>query len=142
MMMHLLETDEQLKAINNVYSHLNKNGRFIFDVFVPDLNHLVNEINNFVDFEGEFGQDQKLKRTVSAKSDLIHQLLQITFLLEWNEGNELKHEEWNFPLRFFFRYELEHLIKRSKFTEYEIKGDYLGNELNQNSREFILICQK
>ena len=45
-------------------------------------------------------------------------------------------------MRFFFRYELEHLVERSKFECYKILGDYHGNELNQDSKEFVVICQK
>lgn len=142
MMMHLIEKEEQIKAINNVYKHLNTNGKFIFDAFVPDLNLLINGIDNFTDFESEYDSDQKLKRKVTTKSDVIDQVMHITFLLEWIEGKEVKHDEWKFPLRFFFRYELEHLIERSEFKNYKILGDYQGNELNQKSREFILICQK
>jgi len=141
-MMHLIEKDEQIKAINNVYKHLNTNGRFIFDAFVPDLNQLINGIDNYIDYEGEYDSGKKIWRTVSTKPDLINQLINITFLLEWNEDNEIKHEKWEFLLRFFFRYELEHMIDRSKFEKYKILGDYLGNELNQKSKEFILICQK
>ena len=141
-MMHILEKDEQIKAINNVYKHLAVNGRFIFDVFIPDLNQLINGIYNQVDFDEEYIPGKRIKRTVSTKPDLINQLIHITFLLEWNEDNEIKHEEWTFPLRYFFRYELEHLVERSQFEKYKIIGDYLGNELKQNSKEFILICQK
>jgi len=140
--MHLLEKDEQIKAINNVYAHLNEYGKFIFDAFVPDLNQLINGIDNYVDFEGEYDSGKKLKRTVFTKPDLINQLIHITFLLEWNENNEIKCQEWKFPLRFFFRYELEHLVERSKFKKYKIYGDYKGNTLNQQSKEFILVCQK
>jgi len=45
-------------------------------------------------------------------------------------------------LRFFFRYELEHLIERSKYNRYKILGDYQGNELNQKSKDFIIVCYK
>jgi hypothetical protein len=62
--------------------------------------------------------------------------------LDWDEDNEMKHEDWTMPLRFFFRYELEHLIERSEFETYKMLGDYQGNELNQKSKEFIIICQK
>ncbi len=141
-MMHILGKDEQLKAINNVYKHLTTNGRSIFNVFVPDLNQLISGIYNRVDFEDEYNPGKRIKRTVSTKPDLINQLIHITFLLEWNEDHEIKHEEWTFPLRYFFRYELEHLMERSQFEKYKIIGDYLGNELKQNSKEFILICQK
>lgn len=140
--MHLMEKENQIKAINNVYKYLNKNGRFIFDAFVPDLNQLINGIKNYTDFEGEYEKGKKLKRTISTKPDLIKQIIDIKFKLEWDENNELKYDEWNMQLRFFFRYELEHLIERSNFTRYKIFGDYQGNELNKESKEFILACIK
>jgi SAM-dependent methyltransferase len=140
--MHVLEKDEQIRALNNVYDHLEKTGKFIFDAFVPDLNQLLNGINNQLDFEGEYEPGKKIRRTVSTIPDLINQLINIRFYLEWDEDNKLRNEEWRVPLRYYFRYELEHLIERSKFEKYKILGDYLGNELNKDSREFIIICQK
>jgi SAM-dependent methyltransferase len=141
-MMHLLEKDEQIRAINNVYDHLNENGRFIFDAFIPDLKQLIHGFDNFTDYEGEYEPGKKMRRIVSTKPDLINQIINIQFLIEWEEEGVVKKEEWCFPMRFFFRYELEHLIERSKFESYRILGDYQGNELNQDSKEFIAICCK
>jgi SAM-dependent methyltransferase len=142
MMMHILEKDEQLAAIKNVHRHLTDHGRFIFDAFIPDLRQLINEIKNRVDFENEYATGKKIRRTVSTQTDLLHQLLNITFLFEWDEDDGPRREEWTFPLRYCFRYELEHLIERSGFSDYKILGDYSANELNENSKEFIMICQK
>lgn len=140
--MHLLDIEEQIKAIDNVYNHLNSNGRFIFDAFIPDLNQLIKGINNQMDFEGEYDSGQKIRRFVSTFPDLINQTIQVNFHLEWEEKNELKHDDWILPLRFFFRYELEHLLERTKFEKYKIYGDYKGSELNKESKDFIIVCQK
>jgi SAM-dependent methyltransferase len=140
--MHLLNKEEQIKAIDNVYNHLNSNGRFIFDAFVPDLNQLIKGINNQMDFEGEYDSGQKIRRFVSTFPDLINQTIQVNFHLEWEEKNELKHDDWILPLRFFFRYELEHILERTKFEKYKIYGDYKGSELNKESKDFIIICKK
>jgi len=141
-MMHLLEKKDQLKALSNVYKHLNPNGRFIFDTFVPDLHQLVNGLNNHIDFDGEYEPGKRVKRIVSTKPELINQVIQITFTLEWDEDGKKETEVWNLPLRFFFRYELEHLIERSEFETYKIFGDYQGNELNNSSKEFVMVCYK
>ncbi len=140
--MHLIEKEEQIKALNNVYKHLKSGGRFIFDLFVPDLNQLLNGIDNQTDFDGEYQPGRKVRRTVSTKPDLINQIINIDFFLEWDEDGGRKQEHWKTPLRYFFRYELEHLLDRSDFENYKILGDFHGNELNEKSREFILICQK
>jgi len=140
--MHVLEKDEQLKALNNIYRHLNPGGKFIFDTFVPDLKQLIKGFENFKDFEGEYEPGKQLKRFVSTEPDLINQIINIHFHLEWAEDNTVRHDDWRVPLRYFFRYELEHLVERSEFEQYQIRGDFRGNELNATSKEFIMICQK
>jgi len=140
--MHLLEKEDQIKALNNVFNNLNDGGLFIFDAFIPDLNQLIKGLDNHIDFEGEYLPGKKLKRIVTTRPDLIRQLINIRFRMEWEEGENTCKDEWDLPLRFFFRYELEHLIERSEFRDYKIYGDYQGNELNSNSREFIVHCRK
>ncbi|MCX6333753.1 MAG: class I SAM-dependent methyltransferase [Bacteroidia bacterium] len=140
--MHIPDKSDQLKSINNVYKHLNKNGKFIFDTFVPDLKQLINGLNDVTDFEGEYKPGKRVKRIVSTTPDLMNQVINVKFRMEWEENGRLVHDEWSTPMRYFFRYELEHLVERSKFGKYKILGDYKGNELNQDSKEFIVVCQK
>jgi len=140
--MHIPEKKDQILALNNVCRHLKPNGRFIFDTFVPDLNQLIKGLHNQVDFDGEYESGKKLRRMVSTKPDLINQIIQVFFTLEWDEDETLKTEDWDLPLRFFFRYELEHLIERSEFTSYRIYGDYKGHPLDESSKEFIVECKK
>ncbi len=141
-LMHLTDKNDQLSALNNVYSHLNKGGKFIFDVFIPDLKPLIKGLDNVIDFEGEYEPGNRVKRTTSTKPDLLNQIINITFRMEWNEGSSNYSSEWNTPLRYFFRFELEHLVERSKFKEYKIAGDFNGNELDNESKELIVICRK
>ena len=140
--MHLTEKEDQLKALNNVYDHLNNEGQFIFDVFVPALKPLIDGLDNVTDFEGEYEPGNRMKRIVSTNPDLINQIINITFRFEWDEGSSNYSREWKTPMRFFFRFELEHLIERSKFKKYNITGDFKGNELKSDSKEFILTCTK
>jgi len=141
-MMHLLDKKDQLAALNNACRHLKPGGTFIFDTFIPDLRQLISGLDDHTDFDAEYEPGKKIKRMVSTNPDLLNQLINITFRLEWDEDDGLKREEWKFPMRFFFRYELEHLIERSAFKSYKILGDYHGNELDANSKEFIIICKK
>jgi SAM-dependent methyltransferase len=142
-MMHVMEKENQIKAINNVYEHLEPGGTFIFDAFVPDLKYIIKGFANFVDFEGEYEDGKMLKRTVSTSPDLINQIILTEFMLEWeDEEDKIQHEKWTVPLRFFFRYELEHLMERTKFESYNILGDYKGRPLNEKSKEFIVVCKK
>jgi len=140
--MHLLEKSSQIEAINNVYRHLNKNGIFIFDTFVPDLNYLIKGFDNHTDFDEEYEKGKRVKRIVSTQPDLINQLINIDFKFEWDEDSGKRKEIYKIPLRFFFRYELEHLIERTEFENYKIFGDYKENLLRSDSKEFVVKCRK
>ncbi len=140
--MHLTDKQEQLKALNHVYDSLNPGGKFIFDAFVPDLKMLLTGLDNFRDFEGEYEPGNIVRRIISTKPDLLNQVINMTFRIEWNEGKKEFRKEWNSSLRYFFRFELEHLVERSQFKAYTMLGDFEGNGLGPESREFIVVCRK
>lgn len=139
---HFIEPDDQLRALNSVFDHLNPGGRFIFDLYVPDLGILLNGINEQVDFDGDYAPGKKLKRIVSAKSDLIRQVNSVRMTLTWDDETGERTESWDLPMRYFFRYELEHLVHRSKLTLGRIYGDYEEHELVPDSKDFIVVCER
>lgn len=139
---HVLDPKDQLSFLNNVYDHLDENGIFIFDLFVPNPKLLHEGIKEVVDYEGEYFPGKKLKRTSSSEPDIVNQLLDVTMKFEWEEENKINTERWNFKMRIYFRYELEHLIKLSKLKLVAIYGDYNESELNKNSKEFVIVCKK
>jgi SAM-dependent methyltransferase len=139
---HLIDAEDQLLVLNNVFDHLKPGGRFIFDLFVPDLSIIQHGINEETDFDGEYAPGKKLKRVVSARPDLINQVSDITMTLTWEEDGVSRSETWQSPMRFYFRYELEHLVKRSKLTLKHIYGDYEEHELDRGSKDFIVVCER
>lgn len=140
--MHIISVEDQLQALNKVFEHLVPGGQFIFDLFVPDLKLLLRGLDNVVDFEGEYEPGKKLKRITSMKADIINQFSHVTFKLVWDEEGKEVSKEWKTDLRFFFRYEIEHLIHRSKLQLIKIYGDFNEHELNRHSKEFIVVCKR
>ncbi len=47
---------------------------------------------------------------------------------------------WSFPMRFFFRYELERLIRLSNLRLEAIYGDFQGNPPTKESSDFGIAC--
>jgi SAM-dependent methyltransferase len=139
---HLLTIEDQMTALNSIFQHLNPGGRFIFDLYVPDLDLLLHGFKNHIDFEGEYEPGLLLRRIVDTSSDLINQITHITFTLEWMEKNKLQNMKWEFDFRYFFRYEIEHLIKLSQFNSFAIFGDFKEQALLTESKEFIIHCMK
>jgi SAM-dependent methyltransferase len=139
---HLLTVDQQLRALNNIGRHLSKNGRLIFDLFIPDIKMLSEGLNDFMDFDGEYEPGKKLRRFTSTRNDLLNQVNHVTMRYEWQENNQLRSYLWPFEMRYFFRWELEHLVSRSNLTLETMEGDFEGNPLGNESKDFVVMCRK
>lgn len=140
--MHLISVEEQFEALERVYSHLKPGGIFIFDLFVPNLKMLHDGLDQQKDFEGEYEPGKKLTRYTSLYADAVNQISHVLFKFIWDEDGKEKTEEWKTDMRFFFRYEIEHLINQSKLNLVKIFGDFEQHELNKDSKEFIVECFK
>ena len=128
--------------MDTVYAHLNPGGSFIFDLFVPNLKMLYEGLGHVKDFDGEYEPGKKLIRYSSMQADPVNQISHVTFEFVWDEDGIEKMEEWKIDLRFFFRYEIEHLIHQSKLRLVNISGDFEEHKLNKHSKEFIVECKR
>jgi SAM-dependent methyltransferase len=137
---HIIDIDDQIRALDAVHDHLVLGGVFIFDLYVPNLKLLLDGLAPNVDFDGEYAPGKRLRRTTSAISNLISQITSVTMTFEWEDEGQPYSREWIFPMRFFFRYELEHLIARSKLKLKAICGDFAESALDSGSKEFIVHC--
>ncbi len=140
--MHLMTVEQQLAALENVYNHLNPGGTFIFDLFVPNFKMISEGVENMNDFSGEYEPGKKIQRFTTMHADPVNQMSYVTFRFVWQEGGKEHTRSWTTDFRLFFRYELEHLLFRSKFNESHIYGDFAGNELTKDSKEFVVICRR
>lgn len=139
---HFVDTDDQLKVLNNVYAHLNPEGKFIFDVFVPDLELMNEDKINIMDFEGEYSGGKSIRRYFSMETDFINQVIHNKFLFEWNQDNENFNNVWETQLRYFYRFEIENLIRLSNLRLVNIYGDFKESSLDNNSKDFVVVCKK
>jgi hypothetical protein len=113
---HLYTVEDQLACLACVRRHLAPAGRFAFDVFAPRLERtaLIEE-PEVVDlrFQHE-GEDVVRYATVSR--DRVVQILNVRFRYErWRDGRVIGNEHASFRMRWFWRYELEHLLARAGF---------------------------
>ncbi|MBN1224628.1 MAG: class I SAM-dependent methyltransferase [Candidatus Aminicenantes bacterium] len=139
---HLITVEDQLSALDKIHDHLMPGGLFIFDVFIPNHKALAEGMTDRLDFEGEHAPGKILRRYSSTQTDPIEQLIHVTMRFVWEENGREMTDKWEFPLRYFFRYELEHLIGRSKLKLGHIFGDFHENELDADSEEFLVVCTR
>lgn len=138
--MHFLTIESQLMALQSMHDLLEPGGTLIFDLFVPNLKMLQESLIDHLDFEGEYEAGKSLKRYSSMQADPINQVSHVKFRLEWEEEGVVKSHTWSTQLRFFFRFELELLLRQSVFEQYSIFGDFEGNPLTAGSKEFVVHC--
>lgn len=139
---HMLTIDDQLNTLNRIYNVLDEGGRLIFDVFNPDLKRLINPVDNLLEFDGEYKPGARLQRYVSVSYKNELQMLDLKFRFVWDENGKELTDEFIAPMRYFFRYELENLVGRTKFSLEKFFGNFDREDFNSSSKEQILILKK
>jgi SAM-dependent methyltransferase len=140
---HVEAVDDQRRLLDAVHGVLRPGGRLIFDVYVPNLKLLLEGLPETRDFEGEHAPGLKLRRFVaSSRADLSEQTNHVRMSFAWDEPDGEHRGDWEFDMRFFFRFELEHLVARSKLELEAIYGDFDEGPLSADSREYIVVCRK
>lgn len=126
---HLLTVEDQLACLRCVAQHLAPGGRFVLDVFQPSLRLLVddNRVNEH-GFEPEFALPDGRRVVRSSRvprTDFLNQVLNVELIHHVAYPNGLQqrlvHE---FQMRYFFRWEAEHLLARAGFEVEAVYGDY------------------
>jgi SAM-dependent methyltransferase len=122
---HLCTVEEQLACLACVRRHLAPAGTFAFDVFGPKLDLMAAKERpeaEQVRFEYE---GEEIVRYDSVKHDHAAQVIHVEMRYERHAGGRVVGEERvRFRMRYFFRYELEHLLARAGFEEVQIYGGF------------------
>jgi hypothetical protein len=134
--------DDQLACLARVRAHLAPGGVFAFDVFNPRLERVA------LDDEPE-AQDlvftldgRAMRRFTRIARDRATQLMQVTmrYVAEASaEGQSAEETRVTFSMRWFWRYELEHLLHRTGFTEVEMFGDFDRSPIRRDSPAFLVV---
>ena len=140
---HVEGLDDQLHLLDAVHDCLEPGGAFLFDLYVPNLKLRVEGMPELDDFDGEHAPGLRLRRIVSsAPADLSRQTNRVRMRFEWEEEDGEHRGDWEFDMRFFFRFEIEHLVARSGLVLETILGGFSGGSLTADSREYVVVCRR
>lgn len=127
---HLLTVDDQLACLGCIQRHLQPGGRLVFDLFNPSLHILANDMMIGVEYEREpeFTMPdgrRVLWRDKIVARDLSRQVqdVEIIYDVTHPDGRQERRKH-AFPMRYFFRYEAEHLLARTGFVVEQVYADY------------------
>ncbi len=126
---HLLTIDDQIACLTTIHRHLTKDGRLILDLFHPMLERLVGQqyVREFeAEPEATLPDGRKFIRKGRAMArDLANQLLDIELEHEITHPDGRKERRTqSLTIRYFFRFEVEHLLARCGFEVEHLYGDY------------------
>jgi SAM-dependent methyltransferase len=126
---HLLTTDDQLACLACIRRHLAPGGHLVFDLFNPWLEALVNG-----PFGEEFGAEPEFtmadgRRVIrcvrNAPPDRFQQIGHHELIYEVTSPDGRQERLIHaFRLRYFFRFEIEHLLARSGFVVEQIYSGF------------------
>ncbi len=139
---HLDTVEQQLACLARVRAHLAPGGTWAFDVFNPRLDLLVTE-NRPEEFDLKFRQgDREVQRFFAVRNDRVRQLSHVTMrYVESGGGAATGEKVVNFSMRWFWRFELEHLLHRAGFREVTIYGDFDRSEVGPTSPAYVVVAR-
>ena len=119
---HLLSVDAQLATLERVQRQLAPGGVLALDVFDPKLERIAlseeKESLSARFYEGK----HEIRRWESIRRDATTQIMSVTFRFEGGPSELTGSTE--IQLRWFYRYELEHLLARAGFTDVSFFGGF------------------
>lgn len=141
---HLLETEQQISCLHCAKEHLNPKGRLIVDFFQTDAERMhdpkfLNE-SALVEYDLPGGRHVALSERVAAfhRGQQRNDVEMIFRVSHPNGQQERLVMAWT--LRYFFRYEVEHLLARCGFDLEAVCGNFDGSPLADDSPEMIFVA--
>ena len=144
---HLVSVEEQTACLACVNRHLAKGGRLILDVFHPDPGKLFGPVTKeeTEDVSGVSLPDGRiLRRTFRITG--FHRAeqyndVELIYYVTHPDGQTERFVQ-AFPMRYFYRYEIEHLLARTGFRVIDLFGDYDQSPLANDSPEMIFVAER
>jgi SAM-dependent methyltransferase len=139
---HNMTQETQLRCLNLCREHLLPGGRLVFDTFFPALEFVSAPAGTRV-LEGEFphpvtGRTMRMydTRTVDRVEQLFHSLNEIEEVAA--DGSvKVIHRALDHS-RFFYKHEMELLLRIAGFSHWEIYGEFDGSPLTRENNAMIV----
>ncbi|MEY3990329.1 MAG: hypothetical protein RI985_1410 [Chloroflexota bacterium] len=142
--MHLTDVNDQIQALTNIHRSLQPGGYLVLDLFHPDMRALP-------DYKGDVVLDKRfalpdgrvVHKFVSQWSDIAQQLIHVVFMYDISDAvNGIQRKSASFAMRYFWRYEIEHLLARTGFTLQHCYGSYELDSFGSESEQMLIVAKR
>ena len=143
---HLLEVKQQMDCLRCVQKHLAPRGRLVLDVFQTDAERMHDPVHMreavVTEYRTADGRQVKISERVAGfhRAEQINDVEMIYSVVHPSWRKERLVFAW--PLRYFFRYEVEHLLARCGFRVAAEYGDFDRTPIRDDSPEMIFVAEE
>lgn len=144
--LHLMTVRDQISALKQIRKHLQDEGLFAFNIFVPQIHHLY-EMDGKYFFRGSFpvpGTHEYVDLYDWIEYDHFHQTAHVIRFAERfdQHGQSLERIRSFFHLRYLFPTELNHLLTLCGFKIIHRFGSFHRTPFDSQSQELIIEANK
>lgn len=141
---HLIETHQQINCLIRARKHLKRGGKLIIDFFQTDARRMHDPAFLEERFVGEFALPDGRHAVLTERATAFHRAAQcndveMIYSVRHPDGRK-ERLVFAFTVRYFFRYEVEHLLARCGFVVNAVYGDFDRCELRDDSPEMIFVA--
>jgi len=142
---HLLEVQQQVDCLDCVRKHLAPGGRLILDVFQTDAERMHDPVHMREMLVTEYKTPDGRQVRISERVAAFHRAeqrndVEMIFSIRHPDGHQ-ERLVFAWPLRYFFRYEVEHLLARCGFKVSAEYGDFDRTPIRDDSPEMIFVAE-
>ena len=144
---HLLETQQQIACLECVHRHLAPGGTLIVDFFQTDPRRMHDpvfhqESDAIQEFTLPDGRRVRMRdRIVALHRAEQRNDVEMIYFVTHPDGRQ-ERLIFAFTVRYFFRYEVEHLLARCGFRVAALYGDFDRSPLADTSPEMIFVAER
>ena len=145
---HLITVEEQKACLGCIRKHLRPQGRFVFDVFHPNPARLIpgskfsEEVEDLPETPLPDGRKvRRASRMVALHGEQQYNDIELIYYVSHPDGRKERLVQ-SFPMRYFYRYEMEHLLEISGFKIKGLFGKFDKSAFSSDSPEMIFVAEK
>jgi SAM-dependent methyltransferase len=144
---HLLSVEAQVACLRRVHAHLVPGGRLVVDFFQTDPRRMydpafLEESERLPEASLPDGRKVQLTDRVIAFHRAEQQNDVEMYFHVTHPGGRAERLVHAFTVRYFFRYEVEHLLVRCGFRVVDVFGNFDRSPLTDDSLEMIFVAEK
>ena len=139
---HIIDTEDHLRLFRNMRRHLAPGGRLVFDHFQFDPKFLGTSGQEHLQMERE-EDGKKIRRYGTSRPDVSTQVSDASLRWEIEDADgRIERRDCRFQMRWFYRFEVEHLLARCGLEIETIYGNFDRSAFDAESREMIFVARE